>query len=629
MENIKVKYVVLALSYVIALTGFLSVVGFIDNVSSLIFVCMFVLSLIFEVKGIHPIPRVVLNIISLLVVGIMFFTVNLEDPVTPVTETLLILLGIKLLEDKKFRDYMQIYTVSVFLLAGSALMTIDMKFLLFFTALFFLVVVSMILLTFLTQDNEISFPRRDFFKIILKTLFIPLLSIPITVLIFLILPRTEYPLFNFLNKQSSGKSGFSDSVQLGDVASIQEDSSVAFRVITEELKGKEPYWRGVTLNYFDGNSWIRISANDGKVYLNGRRIMQEVILEPQDGRYLFGLDKPVKFYNILGRFDKDLSFRSNKINFGRIKYRVESVLTDKISVDSIDKEIYLQVPKSISPEIRGLALSLKGNSKEETMKNIVSFFETQYKHSLENLPTTGDPLKRFLFETKFGNCEYFASSVALFLRINGIPSRLVVGYKGGIYNRVGGYYIVLQKYAHTWVEAYINNSWVFIDPTPLASVGGNTEHQLEKSQFMIMLETLEFMWINFVINFDLNKQISMINNVRNFVKKPEINLNYSIFVNVLLFVLVAFLVISFIYYIKKINRPFEEKILERFIKKMKKKGYIKRENEGLEEFIEKIDDSDLKEKLYRFVKILEKSIYGDKKLSEKEKEEVIRILKSI
>jgi len=274
MERIKVKNAVLVLAYIISLTGLLSVFRFVDPLFSLSFLIMMLFGLFFDFKKRHPLPRYLLNIISLFVVGLMFFTVNLDDPVTPVVQTLLILLGIKILEDKKFRDFMQIYTISVFLLSGSAFMSIDMIFLLFFLILYFLTVISMILLTFVTQDEEISFPFKDFLKIIFRSTFIPLLAIPVTVLIFLILPRTEYPIFNFLNKQSSGRSGFSDVVQLGDVSSIQEDDTVAFRVIMDKIDDRKLYWRGMTLNYFDGLTWLRIPADDGRSYLRGKTVFQ-------------------------------------------------------------------------------------------------------------------------------------------------------------------------------------------------------------------------------------------------------------------------------------------------------------------------------------------------------------------
>ncbi|ACO04554.1 MULTISPECIES: DUF3488 and transglutaminase-like domain-containing protein [Persephonella] len=611
MERIKVKNAVLVLAYIISLTGLLSVFRFVDPLFSLSFLIMMLFGLFFDFKKRHPLPRYLLNIISLFVVGLMFFTVNLDDPVTPVVQTLLILLGIKILEDKKFRDFMQIYTISVFLLSGSAFMSIDMIFLLFFLILYFLTVISMILLTFVTQDEEISFPFKDFLKIIFRSTFIPLLAIPVTVLIFLILPRTEYPIFNFLNKQSSGRSGFSDVVQLGDVSSIQEDDTVAFRVIMDKIDDRKLYWRGMTLNYFDGLTWLRIPADDGRSYLRGKTVFQEIILEPQENRYLFGLDKPVRFYGVSGKMDPDISFTTRSINFNRIKYRVSSVITDYIDTERVDRQIYLKLPKNISEDIVKLAHDLKGDNEAETVKNVLNFIEENYRYSLKDLPESEDPLWEFLFDKKYGNCEYFASSVAVLLRINRIPSRLVVGYRGGYYNDMAGYYIVPQRFAHTWVEAYIDGKWVRIDPTPSGVYREGFSDQFSKGGLYRFIETLQFVWINLIVNFDLQKQISIVNKIREGFKKPDLpDINFYYIIIPLSVLAVVF--ISF--FIKRhLLISVEERLLKDFLRRMERKGYIKKDHEGLEEFVERIDDPVLKEKAYRFVTTFESYYYRDKK----------------
>ncbi len=621
MEKIKVKTALLLLSYLVSLTGFLSIFRFIDPVFLLSFLLMVILGIYFDLKKKYPLPRYILNLISLLVVIFMFFSVNLSDPVTPVAQTLLILLGIKLIENKKFRDFMQIYTISVFLLAGSALMSLDMIFLLFFTALYFLIVLSMILLTFVTQDENITFPVKVFLKIIFRSILIPLISIPVTVLIFLILPRTEYPVFNFLIKQSSGKSGFSDIVQLGDVSSIQEDDSVAFRVVMDKIDESQLYWRGATLNYFDGRSWLRISANDGRSYLNGRRIVQEIILEPQENRYLFSLDKPFKFHGIPGKMESDLSFSAKKISFTRIKYRVSSVLTESVETDSIDRQIYLQIPKGLSRDIIDLGYNLKGSTQVKTLENILRFIEKNYRFSLKDLPDSKDPLWEFLFDKKYGNCEYFASSVAVLLRINGIPSRLVVGYKGGFYNDIGKYYIVPQKFAHTWVEAYINGRWLRIDPTPVGTYRNYFSNNFSDNAVKRFIETLHFLWINFIVNFDIQKQVGIINKIKGIVEKPDFTGLGWYFILPFIIILLLLLV-----YLSLKNYHFlneEDRILRYFLNKMEKKGYRKYSYEGLEEFVSRIDDPDLREKAFKFVKLFEECYYKDKNLDKKALKDIL------
>ncbi|MBK9117394.1 MAG: transglutaminase domain-containing protein [Betaproteobacteria bacterium] len=76
-----------------------------------------------------------------------------------------------------------------------------------------------------------------------------------------------------------------------------------------------------------------------------------------------------------------------------------------------------------------------------------------------------DPVDLFLFETRRGFCEHYASAFVLMLRAAGIPARVVTGYQGGNVNDRGGYLIVRQSDAHAWAEALIDGQWRRFDPT--------------------------------------------------------------------------------------------------------------------------------------------------------------------
>ena len=87
-----------------------------------------------------------------------------------------------------------------------------------------------------------------------------------------------------------------------------------------------------------------------------------------------------------------------------------------------------------------------------------------YLWSLENLERGRDVLERFVLDVRRGNCEYFASAAAVMLRMANVPARLVGGYRGGDYNRAGGYYSVRERQAHVWVEAWDRGAgcWVLL-----------------------------------------------------------------------------------------------------------------------------------------------------------------------
>ncbi len=118
-------------------------------------------------------------------------------------------------------------------------------------------------------------------------------------------------------------------------------------------------------------------------------------------------------------------------------------------------------------------------------------------------------LRGFSLETKSGNCEFFASALAVLLRVNGIPARLVGGYRGGYFNDVGQYYLVPQKYAHAWVEAYIKpKGWVGLT-TPAIFNGPVLASGVSFHKFSILMDTLNYYWYAIVISYNLEKQFSV------------------------------------------------------------------------------------------------------------------------
>src|SRR5262249_45390874 len=94
--------------------------------------------------------------------------------------------------------------------------------------------------------------------------------------------------------------------------------------------------------------------------------------------------------------------------------------------------------------------------------------------TLQRMDATGDPVEDFLFYTRRGHCNRFSTALALMLRSQGIPSRIVLGYRGA--DEVSdGKYEVRAAMAHSWVEAMIPRKrpdgetawhWLTLDPTP-------------------------------------------------------------------------------------------------------------------------------------------------------------------
>jgi transglutaminase-like putative cysteine protease len=130
-----------------------------------------------------------------------------------------------------------------------------------------------------------------------------------------------------------------------------------------------------------------------------------------------------------------------------------------------------------------------------------------------------DPVEDFVVNHRTGHCEYFASGLAIMLRSQGIPARVVVGYRGGDYNPVGKYYQFYERDAHAWVECYLATSevpdnaftknffgrtggWLRIDPTPTSGA----ETNVRRTQLDQWVDYAQFIWNDYVVDLNHEKQ---------------------------------------------------------------------------------------------------------------------------
>lgn len=277
---------------------------------------------------------------------------------------------------------------------------------------------------------------------------------------------------------------------------------------------------------------------------------------------------------------------------------------------------------------------MAGSDKEKTMQNLFRYLNNgQFRYSLKGLPVSKNPLENFLFTSKYGNCEFFASALSVMLRVAGVPSRMVGGYRGGYYNEVGRYYLVPQKNAHVWVEAFIpQKGWVRVDPTPAsvdtfsASKKGNIFLKVS-----IFFDTINYYWNTIIINYNLQSQLSIARSIYRGLRKPSLPFSLTrhqvaiSFIAIALLSLAAFLIKSL-----TLNKKTKEmKILSRFLRSMGRAGYKKTNSQGLEEFVASLHNEKLKSHALHFVKTYEKLYYTDTKLDKKDIRNLEMILNDI
>ena len=629
---IRVEDAVKVLTFAISLLGFLSVVRNVELAYSVVFACLFLLSVSFEYRRRPPLPRWLLACMAVSAILATVLRMNTEDFISLVAGALLILLAVKLLGAKRFRDYMQIYLIALFLLIGSALLSMDIEFLFSFVAMIFLVTITIVLLTYFSQDNTMALPASVLARIASKASLISLLALPFTAVMFIVLPRTSYPLFHFLNRGVHAGTGFTDNVRLGKVSDIQEDTTVILRAHMERVGEDLLYWRGIVLDYFDGTSWISRESparEEGRLpAITGKKIRQTVYLEPYGNRYLFALDKPFSLSLRYAKPSSSLTYALPEHIARRTKYEAVSVLSDLLPEPGTNRDMYLQLPARDLTGIRNLAKTLSsGRTREDAVNAMLRFLRNgEYRYSLKSLPVSEVPLEDFLFRSKYGNCEYFASAMAVMLRITGIPSRVVGGYRGGYYNEAGEYYLVPQKNAHVWVEAYLEDKgWLRMDPTPAGIenfVSGPSGDPFFRVR--LLLDSMNYYWNALVINYDFTRQVTLFYRIKAGLGKP--NLHFSVKKDLLVrysvVLLCAVLAFLGIFRLALRRQAPDERILKEFLKAMERHGFRKGRSEGLEEFVSRIRDHEMRESAFRFVRAFEEYYYRDKRLSRRERKEL-------
>jgi len=499
-----------------------------------------VLAVLGEAKGgTGFLPSPLANIIMLGVFALTVFSIFIlkAPPVQELVHFLLALQAVKLSAPKKQRDWLQLYLLSFFSIVSASALSVELSFAVIFVS--YLFAAPWVLVVFHlkeametagknpeTQAQLLSWPLFRLVGKISGFLFLLML------LFFLAIPRFGAGLWGDSWAAGVGTTGFTDRLSLGDVSEIKKNNAVAMRVSMKEAEHlnqkKEFYWRGISLDRFDGKKWDRSNTlltrirrvggtfqiaegKDNKASL----VRQEIILEPTGSQALFALGSPARLSGRMRDLYRDSlgNLRSSYPFPFQISYTVLSSV-DTNGDDKPAGENFLQLP-AVDPRIGALTQRLTAGIDDPLQKAraLEGHLMGNYRYSLKGLAIgEEDPLANFLFDIRQGDCEYFSSALTVMLRILGIPARVVNGYLGGDWNPYGGYLVIRQSNAHSWVEAYFGGKgWVTLDSTP-PYLGQGRE-----SIFASMALFVDFMrmrWYRYVVNFGFGDQYRLFSALR-------------------------------------------------------------------------------------------------------------------
>lgn len=306
-----------------------------------------------------------------------------------------------------------------------------------------------------------------------------LLAVPFFLILFIFFPRFP-PFWAIPIPNNKATTGMTDRMSPGDIAELSQSSELAFRIIgnIQQLPSRSQlYWRGMVLDQYDGRTWTR-SFTHHPIRMNkfeSRQVThyQYLPANPHDN-WLMPLEKSIPASPRYALFS-DGSVRSK-----RPEQQLQPIdfawLHDTQSNDFEDtpsSQINTLFVQHLDPKSQTLAQQLWKQSQhqpEKYIENIIKWYrQGQFTYTLKPALLGENRVDDFLFSTRQGFCEHYASSFSLMMRYVGIPARVVIGYQGGQPAPDGKSWEVRQLDAHAWTEVWLNQRWVRIDPTAIVA----------------------------------------------------------------------------------------------------------------------------------------------------------------
>lgn len=494
------------------------------------------------------IPRVLFQVPKLLfaffALLIIYFDTQTFLGIEAGTAVLSTFLFAKALETKSKRDFIILFNFALFV--SASLFLHSQSFAMAVLVLCCLISCLVGLYRVQTADFEIAQPVLQSLKNdslhILK--FIGL-ALPFFILLFLFFPRLP-PLWQIPIPNHQAVTGLSDRMSPGDIASLSQSSALAFRIIGDMKQfpnRNELYWRAMVLDHYDGTTWTSESSNkQSKSYskITGQQdgFHYQYLAGDPAQQWITGLEKSIPIEQRLELHQdwsitpKQLVQRVQPVELQWIGSRVQDVQVPPFEQWMLKNN--LKYPKNRDLQAQKFALAMFHQSQENPdtyIQNILNWYKKEnFVYTLAPGKLGNHRIDEFLFQSRQGFCEHYASSFVLLMRYVGIPARVVTGYQGGELAPDGKSWEVRQLDAHAWAEVYQQGQWHRIDPTAIiapmridqgmqttiegnAAIFGDGAYSNIRFQHSSILRTLRvwsdyasFQWQSKVVGYDAEKQ---------------------------------------------------------------------------------------------------------------------------
>ena len=379
-----------------------------------------------------------------------------------------------------------------------------------------------------------------------------LLGAPIMIVLFMLFPRLA-PLWGVPGDAVAGRSGLSAKMQVGSIASLALDDSVAMRI---KFEGKPPpqqdlYFRGPVLSGFDGREWLPANVDvfsrfkvTASLVVSGAPVNYEVTMEPSSKPWLMVMDAALQSPVLQGYqsvMQADLQWLLNRPLNDLLRYKVQSYPSFQHGPTSavIGLREFVELPPGFNPRTLALANEIRRDARymQAGSAALVDVAMDKlrtggYTYTLEPGVYGQNTADEFWFDKKAGFCEHIASSFVILMRALDVPARIVTGYQGGEQNSVDGFWTVRQSDAHAWAEVWHEGlGWVRVDPTSAVSPGRTGAFQRLQAPQNIVGQTLTNLsprfslqlratweainnaWSQRVLNYTQGKQLSLLKDI--------------------------------------------------------------------------------------------------------------------
>jgi transglutaminase-like putative cysteine protease len=500
---------------------------------------------------------------------------------------LLVGVTLKLLEMHQRRDVLLVIYLCYFAVVAEFLYS-QAIFIALYMACCVLLITAALMSLNQTQDAQRPLRTLKMSAVILAQ------SVPLMLAFFLLFPRIS-PLWSVPLQANTGTTGLSERMAPGDIGELGRSAEVAFRVKFNGAppRAEELYWRALTLNSFDGREWSRdfpgsraqylgVAANRREAWFDqydygGTPIDYNVIMEPTFNSWIYTLQVP-RFVDERMQMRRDYQVEAVQRVTQRFTYNARSYPEYRLDVGGQGRPgNTLRLPENGNARARNFANELRAANPDDHayVNAVLAYFRNEaFFYTLSPATLGANPIDEFLFDTRQGFCEHYASAFTYLMRAAGIPARVVTGYQGGEVNPYDFTLTVRQYDAHAWSEVWFEDTgWTRVDPTAAVapnriSLGSDAALQqepafLDRDMFALVrfrnsallndlrlrLEMMDYAWNRFVLNYDQERQFELFASLFGNVTRVKIVLV------LISFMFIATLFIAFVVFRKPARNP--------------------------------------------------------------------------